>query len=276
MKHQVIDIKVDYKAAGLEGSAEPKLYTYIIDHSPEMDYHKKRPAIVICPGGGYAMTSDREAEPIALRFNALGFQAFVLRYSVNQVIFPGALLELSKAVSIVRENAKEWDIDPEKIVVCGFSAGGHLAASLGVFWNRDFVTKPLGFANQENKPNGMILSYPVITSGEFAHVGSLKNLLKDKYDTDPELLSLVSLEKQVSQDTPPAFIWHTFDDAVVPVENALVLAAEMKKQNIPFELHILPKGIHGLSLATMETGFYQESCCGWPDMAARWVREMLG
>ena len=92
MIHQIIDIKVDYKAAGIDGKGSPKLYTYIIDHSPEMDYHKARPAVIICPGGGYAMTSDREAEPVALRFNSLGFQAFVLRYSVMKVRFPGALL----------------------------------------------------------------------------------------------------------------------------------------------------------------------------------------
>ena len=144
------------------------------------------------------MTSDREAEPIALRFNSLGFQSFVLRYSVNKLPFPGALLELSKAVSIVRENAAEWDIDPEKIIVCGFSAGGHLAASLGVFWSKDFVTVPLGFECQENRPNGMILAYPVITSGEFAHRDSFINLLKDRYEQD---LALVSLENRVPRHT---------------------------------------------------------------------------
>ena len=173
MIHKIIDIKVDYKAAGIDGKGSPKLYTYIIDHSPEMDYHKARPAVIICPGGGYAMTSDREAEPVALRFNSLGFQAFVLRYSVMKVRFPGALLELAKAVATVRENAGEWDINPDKIVVCGFSAGGHLTASLGVFGTA-ILSKPLGYAGQEIKPNGIILSYPVISSGRFAHQGPLK------------------------------------------------------------------------------------------------------
>ncbi|HBT64868.1 MAG TPA: acetylesterase [Ruminococcaceae bacterium] len=272
MIHETIDIRINYSAAGLEGSANPKLHTYIIGHSPEMDYHKKRPAVVICPGGGYGMTSDREAEPIALRFNSLGFQCFVLRYSVKQVCFPGALLELSKAVAIVRQNAAEWDIDADRIIVCGFSAGGHLAASLGMFWNRDFVNKPLDFYNSENKPNGLILSYPVITSGEFAHRDSFKNLLKDKYEQN---LSLVSLENQVSADTPPCFIWHTFDDKCVPVENSLLLANALKKSNISFEMHILPSGPHGLSLATQETGVTVESCKQWPDMAARWIRETI-
>jgi acetyl esterase/lipase len=271
MLHKVININVDYQAAGLEGSADPKLYTYIISHSPEMDYHKKRPAVIVCPGGGYVMTSDREAEPIALRFNSLGFQSFVLRYSVNKLPFPGALLELSKAVSIVRENAAEWDIDPEKIIVCGFSAGGHLAASLGVFWNKDFVTVPLGFEHQENRPNGMILAYPVITSGEFAHRDSFINLLKDRYEQD---LALVSLENQVSPDTPPAFIWHTFDDGCVPVENSLLLANALRKQGISFEMHIFPSGPHGLSLATDETGILNEGCRAWTEMAGRWIHEL--
>ena len=140
MLHKVININVDYQAAGLEGSADPKLYTYIISHSPEMDYHKKRPAVIVCPGGGYVMTSDREAEPIALRFNSLGFQSFVLRYSVNKLPFPGALLELSKAVSVVRENAAEWDIDPEKIIVCGFSAAG--------IWRQVWGLLEQGFCNR--------------------------------------------------------------------------------------------------------------------------------
>jgi len=271
MIHQIIDIKVDYKAAGIDGKGSPKLYTYIIDHSPEMDYHKARPAVIICPGGGYSMTSDREAEPVALRFNSLGFQAFVLRYSVMKIRFPGALLELAKAVATVRENAGEWDIDPDKIVVCGFSAGGHLAASLGVFWNRDFIKRPLGYSGQEIKPNGIILSYPVISSGRFAHLGSFKNLLMDRFEQD---LELVSLEKQVSSDTPPAFIWHTYDDAAVPVENSLLFALEMKKHNIPLEMHIFPKGVHGLALATKETGYIEESCSNWPEMAARWAENL--
>ena len=151
MIHKIIDIKVDYKAAGIDGKGSPKLYTYIIDHSPEMDYHKARPAVIICPGGGYAMTSDREAEPVALRFNSLGFQAFVLRYSVMKVRFPGALLELAR-LSRRFANAGEWNIDPDKIVVCGFSAG-ETAASLGVF-GTTILSKTAGVFRAEIKPIG--------------------------------------------------------------------------------------------------------------------------
>lgn len=117
----------------------------------------------------------------------------------------------------------------------------------------------------------MILGYPVITSGEFAHRGSFINLLGDRYEEDR---ALTSLENQVSADTPPTFLWHTWDDACVPVENSLLLATALRKNGVPTELHILPSGPHGLSLATAETGVVQEACAGWPDWAARWLWDL--
>ncbi len=270
MRHEILDITVDYTKAGLQGEASPKLYTYVRDPSPELRA-RLRPAVVICPGGGYFATSDREAEPIALRFLEEGFQCFVLRYSCQCFPFPGALLELATAVATVRRRAQEWQVDPDKIIVSGFSAGGHLAASLGVFWNRDFVTGPLGLEGQEIRPNGILLSYPVITSGEFANRGSFTNLLTDRYD---EYIDLVSLENQVSADTPPCFLWHTANDEAVPAENSLLFAAALQKQKIPLELHILPSGIHGLALATAETDYPSEACAPWTEWAARWIRSL--
>ena len=264
MQHQVLDIR-----AGAAGTTA-KLYTYIRDESPEMEAHR-RPAVVICPGGGYGMTSDREAEPVALKFLEKGFQCFILRYSVEPVRFPAALLQLATAVAMVRSRADEWHVNADKIAVCGFSAGGHLAASLGVCWNREFVNGPLGLTPGDAKPNGMILCYPVITSGEFAHRGSFINLLGDRYEEDR---ALTSLENQVSADTPPTFLWHTWDDACVPVENSLLLATALRKNGVPTELHILPSGPHGLSLATAETGVVQEACAGWPDWATRWLWDL--
>lgn len=270
MQYDILNITVDYAKAGLPGGGAPKLYTYLRDRSPEIR-DRQRPAIVICPGGGYGGTSDREAEPIALRFLAEGFSCFVLRYSCLQAPFPGALLELAAAVALVRQNAAAWQVDPNKIMVCGFSAGGHLAASLGVFWNRDLVTGPLGLHHQEHRPNGLILGYPVITSGEYAHRGSFQNLLADRYD---EYVDLVSLETQVSADTPPCFLWHTADDEAVPAENSLLFAAALQKQRIPYEMHILPSGPHGLSLATEETDSPSESCKDWTVWATRWIRSL--
>ena len=271
MLYEEIPLSIDYARAGLTGKGEPRLYAYRRSPSPEMAA-VPRPAVVICPGGGYQMTSDREAEPIALRFLAEGFQCFVLRYSVaGRVHFPGPQLELAAAVALVRRHAEEWMVNPDKIVVCGFSAGGHLAGSLGMFWNRELLTAPLGLRPEDIRPNGMILAYPVITSGEFAHRDSFKRLLGDRYE---ENLELASLEKQVSADTPPAFVWHTWDDNVVPVENALLLAGALRRHGIPLEMHILPSGPHGLALAAEETGIAVPSCAAWPDWAARWLREL--
>ena len=199
----------------------------------------------------------------------------VVRYSCVPARFPAALFELSYAVAKVRENAQEWNVDTDRIAVCGFSAGGHLAASFSTLWNGDFVKEYFDYQGGENKPNGMILGYPVITSGEHAHWGSIENLLGDK-TADSALLDLVSAEKQVNSDTPSAFIWHTFDDACVPVENSLVLAQALAKEKISTELHIYPKGPHGLALASRETGDFAvvPECQNWIDMAIRWLKNL--
>lgn len=278
MRYSVLDIEIDYKKIGVDnGGYQPTMSVYLPDNTKEIDLERKHPTVVICPGGGYGFTSDREAEPIALKFVSAGFNAVVVRYSVAPATFPAALLELSSVVAKIRENKDEWNVDTEKIVVIGFSAGGHLAASLGVLWNKDFIKEYFGFKGGENKPNGMILCYPVISSGEKAHRGSFNNLLGENKDNS-ELLELVSLEKQISEDTAPAFIWHTFEDACVPVENSLDMASALKAKNIPFEMHIFPKGPHGLSLANETvyknySGNYNE-VQPWADMAIRWVKEL--
>jgi len=223
----------------------PKLVTYCLEGA------KKRPAVLICPGGGYSSTSEREAEPIALQFNAAGYHAFVLYYSIAPRRHPQPLLDVSRAMTIIRHNAHKWNIDNKKVLVCGFSAGGHLAASLGVHWEKEFMNVT-GISIGQNRPDGMILAYPVITSGKFANRGSFNNLLGA--DADPVLLHEMSLEYHVSHTTPPAFIWHTFEDGAVPVENCMLFSGAMREAGIPFELHIFPKGGHGLSLATVETG----------------------
>lgn len=267
MIHEIIDIRTEH--------SEAKLYTYILNNSPEIDSNRKRPTIIICPGGGYEFTSDREAEPIAIRMNAMGFNAFVLRYSVRPATFPIALLELSMAIVLIRKNSDQWNVDINKIIVAGFSAGGHLAASLGVFWNKSFLSESLGISNEEIKPNGLLLSYPVITSGVYAHRGSFIALLEENYDS---LLQNVSLEKQVSTDTPPTFLWHTYTDEAVPVENSFLFASALLKNKVPLELHIYPKGEHGLSLGTEETKgkdselTLQPEVANWIEMAGIWIK----
>ena len=223
------------------------------------------------------MTSDREAEPVAFKFLAADFNVIVVRYDVAPVRFPAQILEVAFAVSKAREMADEWNVDTDKIVVMGFSAGGHLTASYCNLWNKDFVKEYYSYQGGENKPNGMILCYPVIMSEGKIHVGSIVNLLGDKKD-DPELLKLVSCEKQVSEDTPPAFIWHTFEDNSVPVENSLAMVSALKEKNINTEFHLFPHGWHGLSLCNDAVyrnydGFTPEIQC-WIDMAIRWVKNL--
>lgn len=278
MNYQVLDIKIDYKKINVDnGGYQPTMSLYLPSNSNEIDLNRKRPTVVICPGGGYAFTSDREAEPVALKFVSADYNAVIVRYSVDKAKFPAALLELSYAVAKIRENAEEWNVDTEKIVVCGFSAGGHLAASFSTLWNKDFVKEYFGYKNGENKPNGMILCYPVITSGEKAHRGSFEYLLGEKV-SDKALMELVSVEKQVGEDTPPAFIWHTFEDGCVPVENSLLIANALAEKKISTELHIFPQGPHGLSLAnSIVYGNYGgdfAECSAWADMAIRWIKNL--
>jgi acetyl esterase/lipase len=252
---------------------------YLPTNSNDIDPQRKRPTVIICPGGGYGKTSDREAEPIALKFIAEDFNAIIVRYSVAPARFPAQLLELAWSVAKVRENAEEWNVDPDKISVMGFSAGGHLAASYGNLWNKSFIKEYFGFKGEENRPNGMILCYPVITSGEKAHRGSFNNLLGEKAQ-DEELLTLLSAEKQVNDDTPPAFLWHTFEDDSVPVENSLMMAASLAEKKISTELHIFPHGWHGISLCN-ETVYHPDKYHGefdenqiWINLAVRWLKNL--
>lgn len=269
MKCNTIEIQAENYTATLT--------TYILNNSVEIDENRKRPLVIICPGGGYRFVSEREGEPVAIQMNAMGFHACVLNYSIHPVTFPIALTQLAKSVAVVREHAKEWNVQEDKIVIAGFSAGGHLVTSLGVFWQEAFLSDIMQIPKENYKPNGMILSYPVISSGPFAHRDSFVSLLGERYD---ELLEKASLEKQVTEHTPPAFIWHTYEDNVVPVENALLFAVAMKEKNIPIELHIYPNGSHGLSLANDETcnlvnrSGIQQECQNWITMAGTWIRNL--
>lgn len=256
------------------------LTTYIHDYTESLSI-RTRPLILICPGGAYAYISDREAEPIAFAFLAMGYHAAVLHYSCAPARYPTALLELAKSIALIREHASEWHVDPDKIVVQGSSAGGHLAASLGMFWNENFVAEGIGLAPAEHellKPNGMLLCYPVITSGEFAHRGSFENLLGER---EAELGAKLSLEDQVTDKTPQAFIWCTFEDGAVPMENSLYLVSAMRKADIPVEFHLYPHGAHGLGLANRLTqdadgGAVCEACATWLGLAGTWLEQLFG
>lgn len=245
MNYEIINLRKEPLAGGFM----PTLKAYLLD-TDETDI--LRPAMVVFPGGGYAYCSPREAERIAVSYNAAGFHAFVLNYPIApNYRHPEPILAAASAVKTVRENAEKWHINPEQIAIIGFSAGGHLAASLCVHWDNPEIFSSEEIKSAAHKPNASVLSYPVITSGEFAHRGSFNNLLGES--SNSHLLEMMSLEKQVKPTTVPAFLWHTYTDADVPVENTLLYAAALSKYKIPCEVHIYPNGSHGLSLVSDET-----------------------
>lgn len=256
-----------------------KLNLYLLDQlsfAPD----RRRPMILILPGGGYEHCSDRESEPVAMKFLAMGCHAAVLEYSVSPNVFPVALRELAKAVAVIRSRAEEYHVNPEAVIPCGFSAGGHLAASLGAFWNRPEIYggewEAAAMPSPEQcRPNGLILSYPVITSGPFCHKGSFERLLGREAE-DPAKRELVSLERQITPDFPPVFFWHTVTDGSVPVENSLFLASAFRRSGVNFEMHLYPSGIHGIALGTKETagadGRALEPCCqSWISLVQSWL-----
>lgn len=235
---------------------------------PEMG-RRFRPSVIVCAGGAYAMRSSTEEEGVAIQYQAQGFQAFVLEYSVGKP-FPHALKELAAFVAYLRENPVVFDVDPSQIFLCGFSAGGHLACSLGVFYCSK-ILKP--FFPEENliRPDGLILCYPVITSGEFTHRESMRNLMLSS-----ENWEAVSLEKYVHDRMPRTFLWHTLDDELVLADNAFLLMRAMREHHVSFEAHIFPHGCHGLSLATEITAVSEEhinaSVAQWFGLSVAWIR----
>ena len=254
------------------------LTTYASENSPELR-NLKKPAVLVLPGGGYHFTSDREAEPVAKAFFAAGFNAFVLRYSVKEEAANYApLLDAAASVKFIRDNAEKYNIDADKIIVCGFSAGGHLAASIGTLWKLPLIAETFGCENSYVRPDGMILGYPVLVAGEKGHRGSFAVLTATENPTQEEV-DKFSLEKHVDSDTCPAFVWHTADDAGVRVENALTFCEALSENKIPFELHVFPHGEHGISLANAEVAPKDEMImpyvARWFDFAAKWINEVI-
>lgn len=265
-----IELKEKYDFLGEDGR-NPRLVCYLPYCLEEMNRSdEKRPCMVVIPGGGYAYCSEREQEPIALKFLNWGFNVFVLDYSVAPHRYPNQLKEVAAVFEEIYKNADEWNCDTNKIGVIGFSAGGHLAAHYSNAYNCDAVRKV--FADSK-KPNYSVLCYPVITADEsFAHRGSIVNLLGAFPDGDEA--ENYSCEKLVTSDTPPTFIWHTAEDGVVPVKNSIVYAEALADNNVPFSLHIYPHGRHGLSTCDTLTSS-QDSLDQKTLLAHSWLEELM-
>lgn len=258
------------------------LDVYICDMHEEYSI-KKRPMMLICPGGAYAYCSPREAEPIARAYMADGFNAAILYYSCSRntdTLYDAKRgiskphFEVAKSICIIRDNAERWDVDPEQIAVIGFSAGGHLAGCASILWNDENILRALGCREGYNKPNAALLAYPVITSGDKAHKGSFVNLLGK--DADEGLLEKYSLEKQVKAGNPPTFVFHTAADTGVPVENTTMLGTAFANAGVPFEMHIFPDGPHGISLATSEVRPNRENYqARWYSWSLMWLQNIF-
>jgi acetyl esterase/lipase len=210
-------------------------------------------AIVICPGGGYGMLAGHEGKDYAEWLNENGVAGFVLKYRLGSAGYrhPVMLQDVSRAIRTVRARAGEWNIDPKRIGVMGSSAGGHLASTVVTHFDSGKPEAEDPIERQSSRPDLGILCYAVITLGQFTHQGSKNNLLGA--DPSAELVRELSNELQVTKNTPPCFVWHTFDDGAVPVENSLQFAAALRSAGVPFDLHVYQKGAHGIGLGTRES-----------------------
>jgi acetyl esterase/lipase len=223
-------------------------------------------AIVICPGGGYGGLAGHEGEHYARFLNESGIAGFVLKYRLGSAGYrhPIMLQDAARAVRLVRARAGEWKLDPKHIGIMGSSAGGHLASTLVTHFDAGKPDEADPIERASSRPDLGILCYAVITMGEYTHRGSRSNLLGN--DPSPELIREVSNELQVTKDTPPCFIWHTYEDSAVPLENSLQFAEALRKAGVPFDLHVYQKGQHGLGLGT---GVWN------PERRHPWTRDLV-
>ncbi len=252
------------------------LTAYIAD-----DTGYKRDGLLVIPGGGYNnVCADIEGEPIALAFLGKGVNTFVLEeYSVAEnALFPNSLIDASLAMKHIKDNADKYNIDKERVFACGFSAGGHLCASLGILWNLDAIYEKIDMERGYNKPKGIIPCYPVISGITDTHMGSIRNLCGKENPSLAEL-EAVSVETFVDENSAPAFIMHTANDHLVPVINSIVLAAAYSKVKVPFALHIFPDAPHGVALGNEITKrdreeYLKPDIAQWVDMAHYWMKEL--
>ncbi len=253
--------------------ADERVYidTYIADRRTVL-----RDAMLVIPGGGYhAVCSDREGEPIALAFLAKGYNCFVLNYRVgDDALFPNPLVDASRAIIHIRENAEKYCISPDRVFAVGFSAGGHLAGSLATLASHPEVLSTLGIEEGANRPNAVILAYPVVTAFLPTHKGSFARLAGKNLFSELTVEDKIkfSLECHVDEKTSPAFIWHTAEDKIVPACGSLELACKYVEAGIPVSMKLYPYGVHGLALSNRITGGDEQSI---QPIAERWIDEAI-
>lgn len=299
MKHEVIYLR--------EGRTDVTLTTYVLDDSPETLGGKRRPAVIVCPGGAYLSCSDREGEPIAIQFACMGYHAFVLRYGTytegdgmffpdpgtkikakEHCVHPNPVRDIARAMLEIRAHADEWLVDVDRIAVCGFSAGAHNSAMYATNWHRPVITEYFGKDASEFRPAACILGY---TLSDYVYMK--ENTLGDPFAADffavsntaflgtpaadDALLTEISPARNVTENTPPTFLWATSEDSLVPVQHTILMSKALADQKIPFEVHIFENGPHGLSTATQSSAAalsnVRPDVAQWLPMCDTWLKK---
>ncbi|HLV82021.1 MAG TPA: alpha/beta hydrolase [Chthonomonadaceae bacterium] len=252
------------EAPGAQGAEDADIPTLTVYNPP--DDKKNGAAVIVCPGGGYGFLAPHEGAPVAKWLNTLGVTGFVLKYRLGpRYHHPAMLQDAARAIRTVRAHAKEWGLDPDRIGILGFSAGGHLASTAATHFDAGDPQAGDPVERVSSRPDLAILIYPVITmTGPYAHAGSRHNLLGR--DPSPNNIALLSNEKQVTAKTPPAFLVHGADDAGVPCENSLLFALAMRQAGVPVELHLFEHGPHGFGLGGDDPVLRE-----WPALCAHWL-----
>ncbi len=280
------------------------LTSYIIGESGELHAQGKRPAVLVCPGGAYLNCSDREGEPVALKFASMGYHAFVLRYSTydergkdilpmgatptpkKKIQHPQPMRDIGKAMIYIADHADAWMVDEKRIAVCGFSAGAHNTAMYSVYWNAPVMTEHFGADAAKLRPAAAILGYTIsdyIYSQERAGRGedplfaASNTAFLGTPEPSEQLLDEVSPARHVNADTPPTFLWATSEDDLVQVQHTIRMAHALADHKIPFELHIFEKGPHGLSVATQAAAAAKSQIsrdvAKWTELAECWLEK---
>ena len=300
MKYQTISLR--------EGRTDVTLTTYVLDDSHEMLGGKRRPAVIVCPGGAYLSCSDREGEPIAMAFANMGYHAFVLRYGIynegrtdslmpapgtevpvkDHCVHPNPMRDIARAMLEIRTHADEWLVDVDRIAICGFSAGAHNCAMYATNWHKPVICDHFNQPAEYFRPAACILGY---TLSDYIFMKDAAAASNDPFATglfamsgiallgtptpDDALLAEVSPARSVSEHTPPTFLWATAEDNLVPVQHTLLMSQALADKHIPFEVHIFENGPHGLATATQSSAAALSGCrpevARWLPMCETWL-----
>ncbi len=264
----------------LYGDHRVMLYTYIQKWTTVPGHYPERGGVVVLPGGAYMFHGTSEGEPVAAAFAAAGFNAYLLRYSIGEhAVFPNSAADTMRALKYIRRHAAEWNQDPDKLALCGFSAGGHVAACVGTMWNRQDLQDASGCRGEEGKPDALILGYPCITV-DIPGQGNMYSLLAGDRSLE-DLREIASAEKWVGPHTPPVFLWNIYHDRLVPVEHGLLFMNALAAHDIPFECHTYMDGNHAGALNTPASSLgdtERESAhvARWMDDCREWLCGLFG